>query len=244
MPMLLLLLAGLAAAPTAPKPDALKLFRAGKYDEACPLFRKVAEAKPTNGAAWSDLGLCEFKRGHREEGRAATLRAIRFGDATTRAHAAYNWATYIGVHDIKGTWCEPPKAEPLLGCERTAHVCQTQSDVGGGGSQPAFLEQVAQTVVAADEARGKLAPALTNHMSPGAIAPVAGKPPPYQTVRAFWNYCGDPWECLTVEESYCELILVDPCAGRLWVRCSETYDPRKGDPPPPGPVEERAFSVK
>jgi hypothetical protein len=70
--------------PTAT--EALKLFKAGRFDVSCPMYEAIAGAKATDGAAWADLGLCEFRRGrHAESARRATLLALRYGDAAFRA---------------------------------------------------------------------------------------------------------------------------------------------------------------
>ena len=127
----------LVATPTIDT-DALALYRQGKFDKACPLFAVIAEERKTDGAAWADLGLCEFRRKHLGDGRRATLLALRYGNPDVRKQAAYNWSRYLQEppervpfsHEVR---CEQAKSVPELGCSSEPWLCsQAQGNLGMG----------------------------------------------------------------------------------------------------------------
>lgn len=92
---LLIVLVSLTAFAAPPHPstrdDALRLYRAGKYDQACPLFEKLAQTAKTDGSLWADYSLCEWKRGGSSWNMEwSAHKAFRFGDERTRKNALFN----------------------------------------------------------------------------------------------------------------------------------------------------------
>jgi hypothetical protein len=144
-----------AANPESLDQQALRLFKAKKYKEACPLFRQIAEQRKT-GTAWADLGLCELRRGDEKEGRLATLRAFRAGNDLDRQHAAFNWDSFhiepalalrtddLHQHDgeIRGCrWLTKPDEEKALGCDQGIWACVEVQEISPAGREPACGEQ-------------------------------------------------------------------------------------------------------
>lgn len=130
----------LAATPTdrSREAKALTLYKQGKLDRACSLFAAIAQERRDDGAAWSDLGLCELRRKHVEDGRRATLLALRHGNADVRKQAAYNWSRYLQAQPAPEqtcceVQCEQAKPVPELGCSSQPWMCwQTQGNLGWG----------------------------------------------------------------------------------------------------------------
>lgn len=115
--------------------EARTLFRAERYEEACPRFEEVTRARPTDGAAWADLGLCELRRGRREASIRASLRAVREGDERVRSSAYYNlWV--VGERLAVPTQtpsCMDVEAPAELACTRRARLCTYAVEDGGNG---------------------------------------------------------------------------------------------------------------
>jgi hypothetical protein len=126
-------------APTERKQEeARALYRAGRYVEACPLFEQVTRARPEDGAAWADLGLCELRRGRREASIQASLHAVRVGEEQVRLNAYYNLS--LAGHRIpmptEQHSCQELEAPAALSCAQRARVCAASrpgDDSGNGG---------------------------------------------------------------------------------------------------------------
>lgn len=141
-PRLCVLLATLGVATVAQASTAQRkleqarmLYRAGNYSQACPLFEEVTRARPEDGAAWADLGLCELRRGRREASIEASLRAVRHGDERARASAYHNLSLarhHIEVPSAAGS-CLELEAPAGLACTRRARLCRHWYYEGGNG---------------------------------------------------------------------------------------------------------------
>jgi tetratricopeptide (TPR) repeat protein len=132
-----LCVATVAQAQSTPLEEARRLYRAGRYDEACPRFEAVTRARPGDGAAWADLGLCELRRGRREASLRASLRAVREGDERVRASAYHNLSLAgqrVPVPTAAGV-CVDVEAPAELACSQRARVCthEVSEDGSGGG---------------------------------------------------------------------------------------------------------------
>jgi hypothetical protein len=211
------LVAALATAPTA-----LELYRAGKLDEACPAFQKMAEEKRNDGAAWADLGLCELKRGHLSEGRAATARALHYGNKKVRAGAAFNWSRY--VKDEPATegcaWAEP---EPGLECAKRYWACADRESNMGIGRDPANWYTVQLLALGVDEKlmadAGVSLPKETMKLLDGALPKNGDRLLRVALTRIVWeNPKGGAGEESRHE---CTLVLFDPCGFRAWISCAD-----------------------
>ena len=92
--LLLLLLPACEAVAAEPRESlwtrALRLYKQGRHEQACPLFEQVVRKAPGNGTAWADLGLCEARRGRAPEAIRANLEAVRLGNRRTRLNAYFN----------------------------------------------------------------------------------------------------------------------------------------------------------
>jgi hypothetical protein len=111
------------------------LYRAARYAEACPLFEEVTRARPGDGSAWADLGLCELRRGQREASIRASLRAVREGDERVRASAYHNLSLAghrVSVPTMSGA-CVEVDAPTELACARRARLCTHHVSDGGNG---------------------------------------------------------------------------------------------------------------
>ncbi len=92
--VLLALLLAAADDPRALSAQATKLYKTGRYAEACPLFDRVTALEPANGRAWTDFGLCLGRWGRGADAIAANRKAIAVsaGDARVRRAAYFNLA--------------------------------------------------------------------------------------------------------------------------------------------------------
>lgn len=149
IPLLLLVTAALALplGARAKKPkgvgiQAKRLYEAKRYEEACPLFEKLATEAKSDGARWADLGLCEFRRGRVDAGVRASLLAVRYGDAATRKNAYFH-LDRAGVRaqlpmDTPGDEivCRAIPAAPPFECEAELQACLVpwQNYGSGGGT--------------------------------------------------------------------------------------------------------------
>jgi hypothetical protein len=126
-----------AAAMTA---RATKLYRAKKYESACPLFEKVTTLAPQSGSAWADLGLCLGKLPNRGAAAVAANRkaiALSPGNARLRKAALYNLAklenSAISSHipgptedllrDLEGRTPRCEIYDPAPGCAKGVWGC-------------------------------------------------------------------------------------------------------------------------
>jgi hypothetical protein len=140
--LLVSLLFGLDSAPNAAAiaRQATALYRAKRYEAACPLFRQVTELAPARGAAWGDYGLCLARLGRNQEALEATYRAITLSgsDSKSRNAAYHNLGKVLGhtfPSHVPGPTEEGPLAElegmlprceifdPVPTCDRRAWGC-------------------------------------------------------------------------------------------------------------------------
>lgn len=125
--LLLVTLPALAQTPDNDWKAGLASFRARDYSRACPLLLKAAEAAATNGAIWADLGLCELKRGKKEESIHASNLAVRYGDEKVRRSAYFNLGL-AGVNLVpqgvaRDGGCVPLEPPRELACTRRVTAC-------------------------------------------------------------------------------------------------------------------------
>jgi hypothetical protein len=76
--------------------QATKLYRARKYDQACPLYERAVQLAPEHGPTLADWGLCLQRQGKRDEARKADLRALAASDGApkTRAGVYFNLSEF------------------------------------------------------------------------------------------------------------------------------------------------------
>ena len=113
--------------------EAHLLYRAKKYAAACPRYQDAASLAPQRGELWTDLGICLFHLGKRDEAKRATLEAISRGSKHVR-RVAYRNLFRLGERlKPPGTGCgEWPCSRP--GCSKPLHVCRyTESCLSGTG---------------------------------------------------------------------------------------------------------------
>jgi hypothetical protein len=233
--------------PAAP-PDPLRLFKAGKLDQACPLFDAVAEKKRTDGAAWVDAGLCAFRQGKVDRGRAATVRALRYGNAKVRKAAAYNLSKFLTPDEFPDEDCADLAVPEELGCPRRAWACVHKFGNMGWGNNPGlwWLERWALvgTGAAGQEAARSWLDGVEPLIDPGEEP---SSPVPEGMTRIV--YYTSTWErprdtpSGPEQRMECGLLLVDPCGGRAFLRCAR-FDSGQLDAKPTGfEIQEIALSA-
>ena len=231
------------AAPTKGS-SALALYRAGRYAEACPLFRAVAETKKTDGAAWSDLVLCLFKLHGTEGTLPAVLAALRYGDERVRKQVTFNLAKREhvalqtpalleasgGDRDPSSSWSCSVHRWPELGCTTAAWWCSARESFWPAGRDPAWGgELLTETLGLSFDGGFPAIPArlpVTGLSEAVAetrtVARTLDGGSPFGSlvvVRRSVSYYFTPDERPRPADEDCELVAIDPCARRAFVYC-------------------------
>jgi hypothetical protein len=111
--------------PAKPVTDwdrATALARKHAYDQACPLFEKLARATPQNSSLWNDWAQCEGRRGRKKVAVDAAQVAVVTGDRAQR-RVSYQTLQSVGnKEEMPEKGCEWLEESPGM-CEEQMWVC-------------------------------------------------------------------------------------------------------------------------
>lgn len=181
-----------------PRGQALHLYHQKKYDQACPLFEKLATDAKVDGVLCADLGLCEFRRARDAAGQRASLLAVHYGDDAVRKKTYFNLYAFgyrARLPQQKSgdeISCEFLPPTPPFACEKKVWACLAHwSHYWTGGvtaGTDAFFGSDDDAMAAL-----KAHPALRSAPSDSAdLVPLS------REQETFCGYCNaHAWECST-----------------------------------------------
>ncbi|WP_426746153.1 hypothetical protein VZQ01_38885 [Myxococcus faecalis] len=205
-PLLLLLTAAPPDAATL-RAQAQKAYDAKQFAKACPLFEKLTQLSPQDGAAWADLSLCLFRAKKKPAALDAARHAVRWGDEKTRKSTYFNLDKFGGEDGVftRDGDDAPCKKAHLPACAETAWLCadpysdlyRTSGETSGGSYSAVFLCSEPQS----SEGGG-----CTTIDLGGSQDTFAGTSDDSPGIYSFKG---------------CTVVAVDPCERRLGLACTE-----------------------
>ncbi|MCK8499442.1 MULTISPECIES: tetratricopeptide repeat protein [Myxococcus] len=204
---LLLLLTAAPPDAAALRAQAQKAYDAKQFAKACPLFEKLTQLSPQDGAAWADLSLCLFRAKKKSAALDAARHAVRWGDERTRKSTYFNLDKFGGEDGVftRDGDDAPCKKAHLPACAETAWLCadpysdlyRTSGETSGGSYSAVFLCSEPQS----SEGGG-----CTTIDLGGSQDTFAGTSDDSPGIYSFKG---------------CTVVAVDPCERRLGLACTE-----------------------
>jgi hypothetical protein len=140
---------GISRQVQALKEQGNKSYRAGKYAEACRLYRQASRLDSNDAALRNDVGICFQKLGRKDSALESTREALRLADRSLRSASDYDWSfpdlrarktAYFNLDRLGGPMREPKPGQcetwsSLSSCAARYHVCaEAGSRAAPGGT--------------------------------------------------------------------------------------------------------------